>query len=312
MIGVLIFPEFQLMDAAGPISVYELSRRREPSVSETQVVALRPGVVRSSSGAQMLAGDLPDPDALSTLIVVGGLGIAAASTCSETLAYVRSVAAHGTRVASVCNGAYILAEAGLLEGRRATTHWSLTRDFATRFPGIRTMPDQIFTRDGSVWTSGGVSAGIDLALAMVAADHGETVAHDAARQLVLYHRRGGGQSQFSSLLELKSSGGRFGSLLSWVREHLHRPLTVEDLSARAGMSSRHFARAFLAEIGTTPSKAVERLRVEVARERIQFSNEPIEHVAQSAGFGDPERMRRAFIRVFGQPPQSLRRTARAR
>ena len=173
------------------------------------------------------------------------------------------------------------------------------------------LQDPGFTRDESVWTSGGVSAGIDLALAMVAADHGEDVAHDAARQLVLYHRRGGGQSQFSSLLELKSSSGRFGALLSWIREHLHLRLTVEELSSQAGMSSRHFVRAFQAETGTTPSKAVERLRVEVARDRIQSSSEPIERIAQVVGFGDPERMRRAFIRLFGQPPQSLRRVARA-
>ncbi len=311
MIAVLIFPEFQLMDAAGPISVYELSRRREPGVAKVRAVALEPGPVRSSAGVEMLAGELPRPDALSTLIVVGGPGIADAASCPATLAYVQAVAARGTRVASVCNGAYILAEAGLLEGRRATTHWSLTRDFSARFPGIRTMPDQIFTQDEGVWTSGGVSAGIDLALAIVAADHGDDVAHHAARHLVLYHRRGGGQSQFSSLLELKSPAGRFGSLLSWVREHLHLRLTVDDLSARAGMSSRHFARAFTAETGTTPSKAVEKIRAEVARQRIASSSEPIERIAQAVGFGDPERMRRAFIRVFGQPPQAVRRTARA-
>lgn len=311
MIGVLIFPNFQLMDAAGPISVFELGRRRDPSVSEAQVIALKAGSIRSSSGIQILAGDLPKPESLSALIVAGGLGIVEASKCLLTRDFVRSVAAGGTRVASVCNGAYILAEAGLLEGRRATTHWSLTRDFGLRFPNVKLMPDQIFTRDGSVWTSGGVSAGIDLALAMVSTDHGDEVALDAARQLVLYHRRSGGQSQFSSLLELKSSSGRFGALLPWIRQHLHLRLTVEELSTQAGMSSRHFVRAFLTETGITPSKAVERLRIEVARERIQSSNEPIEQVARTAGFGDPERMRRAFIRIFGQPPQSFRRAARA-
>ncbi|MGA0593634.1 GlxA family transcriptional regulator [Enterovirga sp. CN4-39] len=311
MIGLLIFPAFQLLDAAGPISVFEIGRRSKPTVSDVRVIALQAGPVRSSSGAEMLASGLPPPDALSTLIVAGGLGVPDASQCPATLAFVRAVAGHGARVASVCNGAYILAEAGLLDGRRATTHWSLTRDFSAKFPDVKMMPDQIFTRDGTVWTSGGVSAGIDLALAMIATDHGEDVAYEAARQLVIYYRRSGGQSQFSSLLELKSPNGRFSPLLSWVREHLHLPLTVDELSARAGMSARNFARAFSAELGTTPSKAVERLRVEVARERIQFSNDPIELIAQAAGFGDPERMRRAFIRIFGQPPQSLRRTARA-
>ena len=166
-------------------------------------------------------------------------------------------------------------------------------------------------RDGNIWSSAGISAGIDLALAMAAEDFGDEVAQKTARQLVLYNRRSGGQSQFSSLLELKAPAGRFGQLLAWAREHLDAPLTVEDMAEQAGMSSRHFARAFIAETGTTPSKAVERLRIEVARQRVQSSSEAIEQVAQSTGFRDPERMRRAFIRAFGQPPQSLRRAARA-
>jgi transcriptional regulator GlxA family with amidase domain len=180
-----------------------------------------------------------------------------------------------------------------------------------RYPKVKFEPDQIFTHDGNVWTSAGISAGIDLALAMVTEDHGEEIAQQVARQLVLYHRRSGGQSQFSSLLELKTPNGRFGALLSWARENLDAPLTVENLADRAGMSARHFARAFAAETGTTPSKAIERLRIEVARERVQSSREAIERVAEATGFRDPERMRRAFIRAFGQPPQALRRAARA-
>jgi len=171
--------------------------------------------------------------------------------------------------------------------------------------------DRIFVRDGDVWTSAGISAGIDLSLAMIAEDYGDEIAQKTARQLVLYHRRSGGQSQFSSLLELKAPNGRFGPLLAWAREHLDAPLTVEDLAEQAGMSSRHFTRAFMAETGTTPSKAVERLRIEVARQCVQSSSEAIERVAETTGFRDPERMRRAFIRAFGQPPQSLRRAARS-
>ena len=172
-------------------------------------------------------------------------------------------------------------------------------------------PDQIFVRDGQVWSSAGITAGIDLALAMVAEDYGDTVVERTARQLVLYHRRSGGQSQFSSLLELKAPTGRFGPLLTWARENLDSRLTVEDLAERAGMSARHFTRAFIAETGATPSKAIERLRIEVARARVQSSSEAIERVAETTGFRDPERMRRAFIRAFGQPPQSLRRAARS-
>lgn len=310
MIGVLIFPDFQLLDAAGPISVFEIAARfarRSPAI---RVMAIEPGPVRSTSGAEMLARDVRSAAAVTTLIVAGGEGVATAARCKTTLRLVQRLARRGVRIASVCSGAYVLAEAGVLEGRRATTHWARTRDFIRRYPGVKLEPDRIFIRDGNIWTSAGISAGIDLALAMVTEDYGEQVAQDTARQLVLYHRRSGGQSQFSSLLELKAPQGRFAPLLSWAREHLEAPLTVEDLAERAGMSARHFARAFAAETGSTPSKAIERLRIEAARERVQSSAEAIERVAQSTGFRDPERMRRAFIRAFGQPPQSLRRAAR--
>jgi transcriptional regulator GlxA family with amidase domain len=243
--------------------------------------------------------------------VAGGEGVQAAARCEKTLALVRRSVKRGVRVASVCSGAYILAEAGVLDGRRATTHWRRTRHFLSSYPRVKLEPDRIFVRDGNIWSSAGITAGIDLALALVAEDYGDEIARETARQLVLYHRRSGGQSQFSSLLELKAPSGRFGALLSWAREHLDAPLTVEDLAEQAGMSARHFARAFIAETGATPSKAIERLRIEVARQRVQSSSEAIERVAQSTGFRDPERMRRAFIRAFGQPPQSLRRAARA-
>ena len=311
MIGVLIFPDFQLLDAAGPISVFEIAARFAGQPPSIKVLALTPGPVRSSSGVEMVARGLKPSGAITTLIVAGGEGVRTAATCAKTLALVRGIAKRGIRVASVCSGAYILAEAGLLDGRRATTHWQRTRHFLKAYPKVKLEPDRIFVRDGHIWSSAGISAGIDLALALVAEDYGEEVAQKTARQLVLYHRRSGGQSQFSSLLELKAPAGRFGPLLAWVREHLDAPLTVEDMAEQAGMSSRHFARAFIAETGTTPSKAVERLRIEVARQRVQSSSEAIERVAQSTGFRDPERMRRAFIRAFGQPPQSLRRAARA-
>jgi transcriptional regulator GlxA family with amidase domain len=180
-----------------------------------------------------------------------------------------------------------------------------------RYPKVKLESDHIFVRDGNIWSSAGITAGIDLALAMAAEDYGDEIVEKTARQLVLYHRRSGGQSQFSSLLELKAPTGRFGPLLTWARENLDARLTVEDLAERAGMSARHFTRAFIAETGSTPSKAIERLRIEVARARVQSSSEAIERVAEVTGFRDPERMRRAFIRAFGQPPQSLRRAARA-
>jgi transcriptional regulator GlxA family with amidase domain len=310
MIGVLIFPDFQLLDAAGPISVFDIAARYARTSQPIKVMAATSGLVRSSSGVEMLARKFGPAQALSTLIIAGGEGVEAAARNACTLNFVRRVAQRGTRVASVCSGAFVLAEAGLLDGRRATTHWHRTRQFLNHYPNVKLEPDSIYVRDGNIWSSAGITAGIDLALAMVADDHGEEVAQDTARQLVLYHRRSGGQSQFSSLLELKAPSGRFGALLTWAREHLDAPLTVDDLAERAGMSVRHFSRAFIAETGSTPSKAVERLRIEVARQRVQASSEPIERVAEATGFRDPERMRRAFIRAFGQPPQALRRAAR--
>jgi transcriptional regulator GlxA family with amidase domain len=311
MIGILIFPDFQLLDASGPISVFEIAGRVARAPASIKLLAETPGPVRSSSGVEMVARSLRASVALSTLIVAGGEGVRTAARSATVLAFVRAAAKGDVRIASVCSGAYILAEAGLLDGRRATTHWGRTKHFLAAYPKVRLEPDKIFVRDGDIWSSAGISAGIDLALALMAEDFGEEVSRQTARQLVLYDRRSGGQSQFSSLLELKGSTRRFGSLLTWAREHLDAPLTVEHLAERAGMSTRHFTRAFIAETGSTPSKAVERLRLEVARQQVQSSTEAIERVAQTAGFRDPERMRRAFIRAFGQPPQSLRRAARA-
>ena len=311
MIGVLIFPDFQLLDAAGPVSVFEIAARYAGGDPAIRLIAATPGPVRSTSGAEMLARGFRPSSAITTLIVAGGEGVRKAAACPKTLAFVRGLAKRGVRTASVCSGAYVLAEAGLLDGRRATTHWQRTGHFVKTYPNVKLEADRIYVRDGNVWTSAGITAGIDLALAMVAEDFGDEIAQKTARQLVLYHRRSGGQSQFSSLLELKAPTGRFAPLLAWARENLDAPLTVEDMAEQAGMSSRHFTRAFIAETGTTPSKAVERLRIEVARQRVQSSSEAIERVAETTGFRDPERMRRAFIRAFGQPPQSLRRAARA-
>jgi transcriptional regulator GlxA family with amidase domain len=259
----------------------------------------------------MAAEALQAGDRFDTLLVMGGEGSRAPAADPATLALIRAVAANARRMASVCSGAYVLAAAGLLDGRRATTHWNRSADFARRFPQVRLEPDRIYVRDGAIWTSAGITAGIDLALAMVAEDLGEEIARRTAEQLVVYRRRPGGQSQFSALLELERPGGRFDGLIGWVRERLHEPLSVERLASQAAMSPRNFARAFAAETGMTPARAVERLRVEAARERVEAGAEPIDAVAGGCGFNDPERMRRAFLRAFAQPPQALRRAARA-
>jgi transcriptional regulator GlxA family with amidase domain len=259
----------------------------------------------------MALASFRQPEALDTLIVAGGPGAREAEPCRETLAWLKAVAPATRRVASVCTGAFLLAAAGLLDGRRATTHWQRAQLFARRYPRVRVEPDRIFVRDGNVWTSAGITAGIDLALALLADDLGEEAAKRTAQMLVVYHRRPGGQSQFSALLELGRTDSRFSRLLIWMRERLHEDLPVERLADRAAMSPRNFARAFAAETGMTPAKAVEHLRLEVARTEVEEGHEPIDRVAVRTGFGDPERMRRAFIRAFGQPPQALRRAARA-
>jgi transcriptional regulator GlxA family with amidase domain len=306
-IAILVFPDFQLLDAAGPIAAFEAGGR-EGEPYRIRVVARQAGPVTSSSGARLVAEGFSDAP-LDTLIVAGGWGTRAESQVGETLDFIRAAAQRARRVASVCSGAFVLAAAGLLDGRRATTHWARAAEFARAYPRVRVEPDRIFIRDGDVWTSAGITAGIDLALALVAEDLGETAAKRAAQQLVVYHRRPGGQSQFSALLDAHRPSGRFSPVLSWARERLGERLSVERLAERAAMSPRHFARAFTAETGMTPAKAVERLRLEAARERVEDGAEPIEGVAAHTGFGDPERMRRAFLRAFGQPPQALRRTA---
>ena len=308
-VAFVIFPDFQILDAAGPIAAFEIAARFSPGAYALSVRAARAGEVASSSGARMTAEALGDAAALDTVIIAGGEGSRAAMAPGPLLDFAKGAATGARRLASVCSGAYVLAAAGLLEGRRATTHWARTRDFTRRFPNVRLEADRIWIRDGNLWTSAGITAGIDLALAMIAEDLGDGVAKRTAQQLVVYQRRPSGQSQFSALLDL-DSGGRFDALLAWAREHVGEPLTVERLADRVAMSPRNFARAFAAEVGVTPAKAVERLRLEAARSAVEGATRAIDVIARQSGFGDPERMRRAFVRAFGQPPQVLRRAAR--
>jgi transcriptional regulator GlxA family with amidase domain len=310
-IAIVIFPDFQLLDAAGPLSAFDIAGRFALGAYSIRLVAARAGAVASTSGAALVAAVFPPHEKFHTIIVSGGAGVLDAARDKRVRRFVETGARRAERVASVCSGTAVLATLGLLDGRRATTHWNRSADFARRFPTVLFEPDRIFVKDGKIWTSAGITAGIDLALAMIAEDLGETIARATARQLVVYYRRPGGQSQFSALLELDRPGGQFGALLGWAREHLGERLGVERLAERAAMSPRNFGRLFVRDTGMTPARAVERLRVEVARERVEAGSEPIDRIAAHCGFGDPERMRRAFLRVFGQPPQALRRAARA-
>ena len=305
-IAFLLFPDFQLLDAAGPISAFEIAGRYQPGSYELRVVARMPGPVASTSGATMNAAGLPRPAGIDTLVIAGGEGSRPACHDARLLAFVGRCGAEARRVASVCSGAYLLAAAGLLDGRPATTHWTRSQDFSRRFPRVRLDADRIFVRSGKFWTSAGITAGIDLALAMIAEDLGETIARRVAQQLVVYYRRPGGQSQFSALLEMERADGRFAPLLDFMRSNLRARLSVTELAAQACMSPRNFARAFQSETGTTPAQAVMRLRAETARAQLERGGRSVQHVASTCGFGDSERMRRTFVRLFGRPPSALR------
>jgi transcriptional regulator GlxA family with amidase domain len=307
-VAIVIHPGFQLLDAAGPTTAFEIAERFRPGSYGLMLLAPCGGPVESSSGLRLSAEPLSETS-FDTVVVSGGEIIRSVSAAQQIVAWLRRMRAR--RIASVCSGAYLLAEAGLLDGRRATTHWGSTDDFSRRYPKVKLDAERIFIRDGDVWTSAGISAGIDLTLALIEDDLGPGVARRTAQQLVVHQRRPGGQSQFSALLELGGRTGRFVELIEWMRAHLAEPLTIERLADRAAMSPRNFARAFAAETGTTPAKAVERLRLEIARTAAETSHAPFERIAEDVGFGDPGRMRRAFIRTFGQPPQALRRAARA-
>jgi transcriptional regulator GlxA family with amidase domain len=305
-VAFLIFPDFQLLDAAGPIAAFEVAERYRPGSYELRLVAPQKGLVASTSGITMNAAAFGRPTAIDTLLIAGGEGTRAAALAPRIVKFVAACAVEARRVASVCSGAYILAATGLLDGRPATTHWTRSRDFARRFPRVLLNADRIFTRSGKFWTSAGITAGIDLSLALIAEDLGEAVARKVAQQLVVYYRRPGGQSQFSTLLELERADGRFAPLLDHVRSNLRERLSVEELAARACMSPRNFARVFQAETGVSPARAVMRLRAETARAQIESGGVSVQEIARNCGFGDPERMRRAFVSLFGRPPSSLR------
>ena len=210
------------------------------------------------------------------------------------------------RIASICTGAFALGEAGLLDGRRATTHWLFAKELQRRFPKASVEVDRIFIADGQVWTSAGMTAGLDMALGLVERDVGPEKAREAARTLVLHHRRAGGQSQHSTLLDLDAKSDRVQNALQYARRNLGRPLSVEELADAACLSPRQFSRVFRAETGLSPAKAIENLRLEAARLMLEQGRLPIETIAIETGFGDRERMRRSFVRTFGQTPRAIR------
>jgi transcriptional regulator GlxA family with amidase domain len=310
-ITFLIYPNFQLLDAAGPIAAFEIAERHQPGSYSLRVAAAEAGVVMSSAGVSMQASSFGRTVNVHTLIVAGGDGSRDALSCPRTRRFIQSCATKARRTSSVCSGAYLLAAAGILDGKRATTHWSRSVDFARRFPSVHLEPDRIFIKDGPIWTSAGITAGIDMSLALIEEDLGQEIARRTAQQLVVYFRRPGGQSQFSALLEMERANGRFVALLDYVRSNLGKRLTVAVLADQACMSSRHFSRAFHAETGMSPAKAIEQLRAEAARGALSGSRRSVPDIARAYGFGNAERMRRTFLRLFGETPSAVKRQVRS-
>ena len=307
-VGFFIYPGHQVLDLAGPFGAFEtVTKVAGRPLYALKTLSRNGGLVGGSGGIPVATTAARDAS-VDTLIVVGG-DIAPMLEPGEVQA-VKSLARRTPRIASVCTGAFLLAEAGLLNGKRAATHWRVAHRLQQDYPAVQVEADRIFVADGGVWSSAGVTAGIDLALALIEADHGMDVARGVARELVVYHRRAGGQSQFSPISQMEPESDRIRIALAFARDHLHEPLPIERLADAAHLSLRQFGRAFRRETGETPARAIERLRVEAARARMQDGSEPIEQIARAVGFTDPERMRRAFVKLHGMPPQAIRRVDR--
>jgi transcriptional regulator GlxA family with amidase domain len=311
-IDVLAFPSVQLLDVTGPIQVFASANDfaaeagASPPYAIRVVAAARDGVT-ASAGVGLAVTPLPSVDAsLDTLIIAGGHGVDAATEDRALVDWVRARADHARRVASVCTGAFLLAAAGLLDGKRATTHWSVCAELGRRFPAVRVESEPIFVRDGSVWTSAGVTSGIDLALALVEDDLGRAAALAVARYLVVFLKRPGGQAQFSTTLSLQAADDEFGALHDWIGAHLADNVSLAVLARQAGMSERSFSRRYAEATGMTPGRAVEQLRVEAARRLLLDSGLSLKRIARRCGFGSEETMRRSFMRLMAVSPLDYR------
>jgi transcriptional regulator GlxA family with amidase domain len=305
---IVAFPGVQTLDVTGPAEVLRAATKLHPAGYEVTVVAPEAGPLATSTVA--LAPDTTlaaCTKPIDTLIVAGGTGARRAEEDDALIEWIRSAAARSRRVASVCTGAFLLARAGLLDGRRATTHWASCEELSTRYPEVVVEKDPIFIRDGGVWTSAGVTAGMDLALALVEEDLGRETALKAARWLVLFLRRPGGQAQFSAQLAAQAADrAPLRELQAWIPDHLDEDLSVPALARRACMSERNFARAFRRETGMTPAAYVGAARLESARIALEMGELPVESVARQVGFGTVETMRRAFRRGVGVSPVEYR------
>lgn len=310
--AVLFFvhPGFELLDLSGPCSAFHLACELFRADYRIRVVSTTGGPVQDRAGVVVSSERLGGVGHGDTLLAVGGPAAHEVAQDAESVALMRECGAAADRIGSVCTGAFVLAAAGLLDGRRATTHWRYAGLLQTRHPNVQVEVDRIFIHDRGVWTSAGMTAGIDLALALIEDDCGPETARGVARDMVVYHRRLGGQSQFSALLDLVPPAGRVREVLCFAREHLHEDLSVDRLADIACIGVRQFSRIFVNATGMTPAKAIERMRLEAARPRIEQGMEPLERIALDVGLGSVERMRRSCVSVFGRTPQEMRRNGR--
>lgn len=313
-VTLLAYDGVQVLDVAGPYEVFAQANRFARESGRTDlppyslsVTAPQAGPVRSSGGLPLLADSALEIRATDTLMVPGGAGVHEIGRDPAVIAWIQEIAANARRVCSVCTGTFLLAEAGLLAGRRVTTHWRSAELLAQRFPGLTVEADAIFVRDGDVYSSAGVTAGMDLALALVEEDMGGAVAQAIARNLVLYLRRAGGQSQFSAALAAQEARTpAIRKARDWILAHLDQPLSVPDLAGQAAMSPRNFARVFAAEIGMPPGRYIERVRLDAARNLLSEGGTQVDGVARRTGFATSEGLRRAFVRNLGITPAEYR------
>lgn len=313
-IEYFLYPGATGLDIMGPLEVFStathlLAQRKEGHKGYTAVFsAAQPGPVRMNSGLHLHAdfaidaGHSPD-----VMLLPGGISAEQVIHNKDLIARIRSKASKAKQIVSVCNGAFILAACGFLKGKKATTHWRAATRLAQSFPDTNVLADAIYVRDGNVLTSAGVTAGIDLALAIVEEHHGPSLAMEAARMLVLYLRRPGGQSQFSAPMELRFKAGKqFSAMHDWILKNMDRKITVESLACRVAMSPRNFSRVLAQTTGLTPGKFVESMRLSRARELLESSDDSVGQIAEACGFMRDERLRRAFMRSFGITPSQYR------
>jgi len=311
---MLGFAQAQILDITGPLEVFARTSRwlrdhqdMRFDAYEIELVALRAGPFNTSGGLQMLAASsYTGMRPADTLLIAGGIGYEALLKDRDLLSWIRRQASKVARIGSICTGAMVLAAAGLLDGKKVTTHWAYCDRLARLAPESRVERDAIYVQSGNLYTSAGVTSGMDMALAMVEADWGKACALAVAQELVMYLKRPGGQSQFSRFLSAERRDDVFGNLELWMLEHLDADLSVESLARRADMSPRHFARMFTQRIGATPAAYVRRLRVEHARSRIESGAARVKQVARECGFADEQKLRRAFREVLGVTPAEYR------